>query len=96
MRRLVEASQFIGGDQGDVVSTASMDDDRLACIGRLIEQGLQIGTSVCVSGFGSHRILVREHLQLIPFLDRSLFAAKSKRWQANRIPRRCDAPLTPT
>src|SRR5437588_9780055 len=54
MGRLDKAAKFLGRDECDVVSSATMNDDRFSRIGGLVEKRLEIGTSMRVGRFDSH------------------------------------------
>lgn len=54
MHRLEEPSQFLCGNESDVIPVRATDDYRVAVLGHVIEQRLQVRASVGVRGFEGH------------------------------------------
>lgn len=66
MRRFNQASELIDSDERNVIATATMDDDWLSSIGRLVQECLQIGASLRVGRFCRHGDLYVVTVQVIP------------------------------
>ena len=51
---LKQASKFIGGDEGDILSPASMDDNHFAVFSDFIAKGGEICARLGIGGLDSH------------------------------------------
>lgn len=66
MRRFNQASELIDSDDRNVIATATMDDDWLSAIRRLVHERLQIGAGLRVGRFCRHDDLYEVTVQIIP------------------------------
>lgn len=66
MRRFDQTAQLIDGNEGNVVASPAMNDDRLSTIGRLVHESFQIRPGLRVCGFRRHTDLYGQTVQIIP------------------------------
>src|ERR1051325_120306 len=72
MGRFKQTSQFVGRDQGDIVTFAAVNDDLLTVFGHFVEEGLQIRARLCIGRFDWHE---RPLLPICTELQYMLFPA---------------------